>query len=625
MVVSAAAPVPDVVAFALPLPRGLVGRVEDLAVRLGGSEVSGLRARPILRDFAPDGTSRTLRSVWLEFPRPASAASGSLAIDVSFSNPVKSAIPVVPPAKLSYRDVSKDAPAVVRTAAYRVVRRSADRLEAEPRAQKDETLFAGVLPRWSTTFDDGYLARIGLLGDLVTARDAKSRGDLAPLAFLSDAFTSFADGAMGAGGYPVAPGSLALASEAWLYDRCATFLLAYAHTGEARHRDHALLTCAHYARAIGLTGDDRGFFSGKEGRDAKYSHLRGLVAYYALTGDDAALTAGRAIAEMWEKDTLFVAPYRAGTVRGADKLWTERLLAASIEGGIYGFELTGDARFLASARALVRTAVRHVTTRDPAELATLTKTSFPPQGCFVHSALQHGEGNADVPWCSSWMSELLLDPLLRYRGLTGETDVDAIFVSLARSMRDAGTTYFRSNPLGDAFLTPKEGRSGAVGSDDARLLVPLYGYGIDHGRRVTSGEWSDFEHCPDATAVTALALRTLRRTGKLDQKPTPASSSLVVNLSAYATDGASLSSLHSELLFCAREALRRAARPGRDPRAAGQAVLAAALAAGDEGAQAKALEAQKIGWPVYSTSPGRKLSWWFNTAIAELAWLSDSP
>ena len=582
-----------------------------------------MRLRPILYDFSESGPRRTLRSVWIEFPRPPATTGGHVVVDVAFSNPVKSGLPAAVPATRTFREQATTAPATITTAPYHVERRSADRLEAVPGPRRDVTLFSGFLPVWSASFDEGYLARIGLVGDLLDARAAKARPELAKLSFLSERFTAYADAAMGAVGYPVSPASVELRPEAWLYDRCATFLLAYAHTNEARHREHAFLTCSHYARAVGLSGEDRGFFLEKEGRDAKYSHLRGLVAYYALTGDDAALEAGRAIAEMWEKDTLFVAPYRAGSVRGADKLWTERLLAASIEGGVYGFMLTGESRFLASARALVKTAVRHATTRDAAELAAISKTSFPPQGCFVHSALQHGEGNADVPWCSSWMSELLLDPLLRYEAVTGEHDVDAVFVSLARSMRDAGTTYFKGNPIGDSFLAPKDGRSGAASDDDARILVPLYGYGVDRGRRITSGEWSDFEHCPDATAVTALALRTLRRIGHYLDRPTPASSSLAVDLSSFASDGASISALHDELVFCARESLRRAARPGRDPRTASQSVLAAALAAGDAAAQAKALDAQKIGWPAYGVSPGRKLSWWFNTAISELAWLSE--
>ena len=37
-----------------------------------------------------------------------------------------------------------------------------------------------------------------------------------------------------------------------------------------------------------LSGANRGIFTGKPDPDTKYSHIRGLFAYYALTGDERA-------------------------------------------------------------------------------------------------------------------------------------------------------------------------------------------------------------------------------------------------------------------------------------------------------------------------------------------------
>lgn len=84
-----------------------------------------------------------------------------------------------------------------------------------------------------------------------------------------------------------------------------------------------------------------------------------------------------------------------------------------------------------------------------------------------------------------------------------------------------GRCTSKDNPLGDAFLSPSRP---FVIDDEPRLLAPLYGYGITkEGRRKPSGEWSDVEHCPDATAVTAAALLALRRSGQYDKPPVPAS------------------------------------------------------------------------------------------------------
>ena len=85
--------------------------------------------------------------------------------------------------------------------------------------------------------------------------------------------------------------------------------------GGSRPRDEILdamreahRTCGYYASKINLTGPDAGIYSGKPDPDTKYSHLRGLYAYYALTGDDLTLRAGTAIAEMWNGDPFFVVP-----------------------------------------------------------------------------------------------------------------------------------------------------------------------------------------------------------------------------------------------------------------------------------------------------------------------------
>jgi hypothetical protein len=196
---------------------------------------------------------------------------------------------------------------------------------------------------------------------------------------------------------------------AWLYDRCATYLIGYAHSGEVRFYRHALRACSFYASRI----DSRGFFTlkaaaGGQASDPKYSHVRGLYLYYALTGDESAREAGRRISRMWLDEPFFVLPYRQGRARGPDKLWTERLLAHALESLVYGYKLTGEAELLAGARELFETSWKHLTAADAEAISAIIGHAFPPQPCLVHASGQHEGWPPAEPYCSPWMSALLV-------------------------------------------------------------------------------------------------------------------------------------------------------------------------------------------------------------------------
>src|SRR5262249_9174216 len=154
----------------------------------------------------------------------------------------------------------------------------------------------------------------------------------------------------------------------------------------------------------------------------------------------------------------------------------ERLLAASLEGLYYGHLLTGDAGYLRAAEAMVATAHRHVT-GGRAALAAINPRAIavPPQDCFVHTAQQAAQGDADPPRCSGWMPALLLDPLLAYQGQTGDPRVDEILVRLARFLRDTGTSYLKGDLRADSFLRPSVAYDPREDVERRRILVPLYG------------------------------------------------------------------------------------------------------------------------------------------------------
>jgi hypothetical protein len=600
---------PASVRFGLPLlPKA---QVDARNVRVvAGGKVLPARVAELLADYNAAGARIGPRALLIQLP--AAAMPGpSLAITVKLR--ATDAAAAAPP-ELVYRsdEVSTDSAEMVRTAVRTVVSRGGKAALVEQPAVV-RTLFVGREPRVLVHYPEGYLAATRILGGQVTAAQA-ARPPLGGLAFFSRELRAFTGAALYDEPYAINPDPDSVPDpkgnyEGWLYDRCATYLIAYTHLGEPRFLRAALRSCSYYASQIRTQGPERGIFAGKPDPDPKYSHLRGLYAYYALTGDEAALAAGRAIADLWYDDERFVGPYRQGHVRGREKQWTERLLGTSLEGLLYGARLTGDRKYLAAFRELFETAYRHVTGDRNALAAINSGLAFPPQNCFVHSAQQHGEGDDNQPWCSGWMTELLVDPLLRWQEQTGDARVDEIFVRLARQLRDVGTTYFRGDQLGDTFLAPSFCDDPNDGND-RRMLVPTYGSGIDaSGKRRLSGESEDYQHCADATALTAAAIRALKRQHQYDAHP----------IGPFKSEGESFLQLHHELAYCARTAFEHQTRAGRDPSKWSAADLADGLKD-----PAGFVNKMKIGFTTHANSPQRRLSWWFNTSMEQFALLAEA-
>lgn len=597
-----------VVSFGLPLLPGT--RVDPAALRL---QVKGrpiaAAVKPILYDHDANGAASGPRSLLVQFAA-AEMAGDTLDVDIGFSGDGPAATADTVP----YSVVSTPSPVVVETAVRNIAHDGSSFKLVETATQK-KVLFTGREPRVLATFPPGYLAATGILGQQRTRAQLVKQPDLAGLRYLSDNVAPFMLSAMYAEDYPLNPDPESVPDpvqnyEGWLYDRCATFLTGYAHLEDPRFLRHALQTCSYYESKIAVGGPNAGTFSGKPDPDPKYSHLRGLFAYYALTGDEGALAAGTAIADLWLQDPLFAGPYRRGSVRGVDKLWTERLLGTSIEGLFYGHRLTGKKEYLDAARQLVDTAYTHITTQDQAVLNKINLSNFPPQNCFVHNASQAAEGDTDQPWCSGWMSELLIDVLLRYQEQTGDRRADEIFVRLARFLRDVGTAYFDSNPHDDRFLKPSVCYDPSKGVD-TRRLVPLYGSALRRdGTRYNGGDFSDFEHCTDATALTAAALRALKRQGGYDRGGP---------IGPFESEGASLLQLHHEFSACAQMDFVTWDRTGRDP----HAWTSTELAPGSK-SPAQFIKANLIGYPSHPASPQRKLSWWFNQAMLQFGLLSEA-
>lgn len=603
------APGGSVIEFGVPLPYGAVKNASTVRVTAAGRQLPA-QVDELIADRDATGTRVGVRALRVELP---SAVLRGPRLDVRIVWHGSGA-PLKNGEHFAFRSdqVSGPSAETVETSVRTIALvRGAATLVAEPPVRR--TLFVGREAYVVALYPPGYLASTEILGRQVTAKDVATPAR-AGIRYLSQEFIGFVDSAAHLQSYALNPDPESVPDprkdyEGWLYDRCATFLLAYVHVGDARLLHTAFRNCSYYASHILLDGANAGIFSGKPDRDPKYSHLRGLYAYYALTGDERALAAGRAIAELWYHEPLFVAPYRAGHIRGPDKQWTERLLATSLEGLYYGYRLTGDMKYLVAFREMLDTAYRHIT-GTAADLARINPgVNLPPQNCFIHDAEQQGEGNPNQPWCSPWMSELLVDPLLRYQELTGDRRVDEIFIRLTRFLRDVGSVYFTSDPHNDSFLSPSV-CDDPSDKENRRMLVPLYGAGIDaDGVRRTFGEWNDFLHCPDATALTAAGLRALRRSGGWNKHP----------IGPFANEGQSFLQLHEEFSYCAKRVLQQQTRLAREPAKWTPEMLQPGLAA-----PATFIRKNKIGYPSHSLAPTRRLSWWFNTSLEQYALLSDA-
>ena len=284
----------------------------------------------------------------------------------------------------------------------------------------------------------------------------------------------------------------------------------------------------------------------------------------------------------------------------------------SIENLYFGHLLAGDPGYLMAVDELVATAHRHIT-GDADELAALNPgvTPFPPQNCLVHSAEQAAEGDADEPWCSGWMPAMLVGPMLAYQDQTGDERVDEIFIRLTRYLRDIGTAYFTNTDdnAGDTFLDPAV-PSPEPGAEDPRLLVPLYGAGLSaDGQRIENGEFDDFLHCFDASAISAAGIRALVRSGGLVANP----------IGPFASESESFLALHHELLSCAAWTFDDQSRPHRDPATWDASTLAEGL---DD--PSTFITENKIGYVSHNVEPNRKISWWFNAGLEQIGLLADA-
>lgn len=620
-----------VVSFGLPLGFGMLTDSTNvhLTNATTGASIGEVNTKTLLQYYDQNGKAAAIRALLIQFPG-SELPGATLEVQAVLNSSVgRAGSGTQPYARVKF--TSTEITSV--TTRSIVLTNSVYSLRENNTAPK--TLYVGTEPTVLATYPDGYLASTGILGEQMSRTSMLRNANLAGLKGLSDNFELFANSAIYNDGYAMNPGGVYDSTnyEGWLYDRCDTFLTAYAHLNAAKYLRYAYRACSFYAASI----KPNGITSIKPEDDIKYSHARGLFAYYALTGDEVALTAIIRTADMWASERTFVKPYQAtgppyqpGHIRSSESLWTERLLAASIEGLVYGYLATGAPTYKSGAQRLFETAYVHITTPDASTLDAVTRTAaypVPPQGCFIHSAYQQAEGMLQDPWCSMWMSELLIDSFLRYQEITGDVNrVDTIFIRLGRYLRDVGSMYyfgwFNGKYIdwipGASFLDPKGVcYDPNLPHDRIRRLVAPYGSGTDYqGVRHTFPEWDDWNHSPDSSAIMAVAIRSLIRQGGWN---TPWVHG------PFRTEGEAFTVIFHEFMYgTITLTFDQFYRTHRIPSDWTSAQLSAGYFGGDHGQQTTFIDSNKIGYQAYATDPQRKLSWWFNTSMLNFSVLEQT-
>ncbi len=268
----------DVAAFGVPFPAGAVHDVTELAVTIDGEAV-GATVAALVPDLDRLGDTVGVRAAQVQVPADTLGADCTI-IDVTWADDGGSVVGGEP---IPYSDTSRRVHETVETARY-TIEDNGGGAELVVDDVETRVLFESREPSVAATFPDGYLIATGLFGHQVAATAVPA--ELAGLGFVTDAVVPFGLSAMYHETYPVNAESVidptdvdAEGYEGWLYDRCFTFLMLHASSGDARFRDEGYRTCAYYADHIELSGS-------AASSPPKYSPCTRAVRLLRATGDE---------------------------------------------------------------------------------------------------------------------------------------------------------------------------------------------------------------------------------------------------------------------------------------------------------------------------------------------------
>ena len=265
---------PKTISFGLPVPPHAVSDASTVRVSADGKIVPAT-IKAILREHDPMGAAAGVRSLLIQLP--ATVLTG-MELDVHVAWKGTGDAPASNTVPYATAGVSIDSPATADTAVRSITQSGGTNQLVETMKTK-RTLFPAREPMVLATYPSGYLAQTGILGPLV-GQQALKDPNLGGVAYLGTDLSDFAASAMYAEKFALNPDSISdplTNFEGWLYDRCATYLTAYAHTDDARFLRHALKSCAWYVSKINLTDPNRGIFLGQDrSRHEVLAPARGL-------------------------------------------------------------------------------------------------------------------------------------------------------------------------------------------------------------------------------------------------------------------------------------------------------------------------------------------------------------
>jgi hypothetical protein len=334
-------------------------------------------------------------------------------------------------------------------------------------------------PRTYVTLPAEYLAEAGIFPPSIPLAGPRQAGDFA---YIDDAQVRYFDTATNDVGPGIQQAELIpylSDAEPWLYDRAAVFFRTYVRSGRVEHLRAAHRAAAFYVNHL----DNEGFFDLKPGRDAKYSYAESLLADLILFGDTGLVSRIEDVARATRQVRLaYTTP---------QQFWTERHVAYRLLNAIVAFEATGKAAFNQQAKQDIASLLAMLAA-PPAFIPSRLRH----EGCFVHTALSHGEGDENEYVCSPWMSVLLVMAFQRYDWRGADKQIGQSVMSLADYVLGPGSRI--ENKWID-------------GHRPSNARIPYYLATQD--KVMEDDPWADKEHALDVSKVTAVAYHYAQRSG----------------------------------------------------------------------------------------------------------------
>jgi hypothetical protein len=213
--------------------------------------------------------------------------------------------------------------------------------------------------------------------------------------------------------------------EPWLYDRSAGMYELYLRSGFATALREAVRAADFYADHL----DSSGFFTLKPG-DPKYSYNESLAYTYWLLGDNRMLAPISTVVNAFSGTQTHWSPNLS--------FFTERNTGDKLLATEMAYEVTGNATFKSSVQTIVGDLIWHQNGAGGQLPANRI------DGGLYHTGQQHDiseASSADVLIASSWMSVLVVDPMVRVFGVwQGNSQIPDFIVRMGNFEKAAAKT-----------------------------------------------------------------------------------------------------------------------------------------------------------------------------------------